>query len=111
MAMYYCAECGNEFREPIIMEEKTGVYAPDGIPETWEYEVCPSCGSENIDQRELCEVCRIRPRAKCSDYCSECKKIIATGVFAFLKRYAAETDAKIKDVYKCFEEVIEEELI
>ena len=108
MSIYLCNTCGREFREPVIMRERTGVYSPDGIPEEWTFEGCPFCGSEDIETRERCELCGDRLASKGSDYCNECRTIIETGIKAFLRRYQLECSADYETIMDAFYEVIEE---
>ena len=108
MSIYTCNECKHEFREPETEVEATGVVAPDGTPELWTFSVCPSCGSDDIDWREYCELCGDRVAAKGSDFCNECLTIIETGIRAFLRRYQGECGADYETMMKAFDEVIEE---
>lgn len=107
MSIYLCNECKNHFSEPQRIRERTGVVAPDGYAEEWEWDVCPSCGSDDIESREWCELCGARLAKGTSDYCNECLTIIETGIRAFLRRYQLECQADYKTIMKAFEEVIE----
>ena len=108
MSIYLCNTCGREFREPEIAVAATGVVASDGTPELWTYSVCPSCGSDDIETRERCELCGDRLASKGSDYCNECRTIIETGIKAFLRRYQLECSADYETIMDEFNEVIEE---
>ena len=53
MALYYCTDCGSTFDEPKVIREKHGFDRPP-----YEYlNVCPECGSSDIDLSADCKVC------------------------------------------------------
>ena len=55
--MYICKDCGAVFEEPYKWRDDpspAGVSLSSGYYEYWE---CPSCGSEDVDEAERCEVC------------------------------------------------------
>ena len=108
MSIYYCNHCGKEFQEPEYNADYTGVKAPDGTCEVMEYQVCPSCWSDDIEERQRCDLCGDRLAKKGSDFCNECLTIIETGIRAFLRRYQGECGADYETIMDAFDEVIEE---
>lgn len=53
--MLICADCNNTFEDPRIRTDLLTVV--DHRPYREEVAVCPFCGSEDIDDAELCPMC------------------------------------------------------
>ena len=74
--MYYCQNCGAEFERPDRCREDIGEYM--GRTAYEDFYVCPSCGSDDVDEMMKCELCgEYVPAHKMAagvrrDVCEEC---------------------------------------
>lgn len=83
--MYYCQNCGTEFERPDRRREAVGEYM--GRTAYQDFDACPSCGSEEIDEMKKCEICGEHvPKHKmascvtrdvCEDCCRELEEVAA----------------------------------
>lgn len=89
--MYRCFVCGERFDEPHVYQEETGVVAPDGTKEIWDYETCPHCGSEDFNELETCECCgepkEYKELVDFSDFCEDCYEELKTLMLDVEKRF------------------------
>ena len=111
--MVWCYDCGR-FGEPVQCEEGTGVYAPDGTEETWVRDCCPHCGSAEVEEADVCELCgnEIVPHEGRS-YCEDCYefafKALENAFAEYEKAYGIDKMRKIQDcMYEAFEKWLEE---
>lgn len=82
---YRCLDCGEEFDEPAYRHEHEDHPEVEGpYREEWYFPECPSCGSEYIEEGELCEWCGIRWAS--IDYCEGCVKEITDIIATYGKR-------------------------
>ena len=68
---YCCMECGNEFDEARVERQTYG----EGCGyDLWEYvELCPECGSADIEESEKCVVCGEWHIKGDGAICSDCR--------------------------------------
>ena len=71
--MYLCANCGRTFDSPDEVADFTSEYF--GATVTHTTTVCPSCGSDDFDEMDKCEVCgeEIAPG---EELCENCRELI-----------------------------------
>lgn len=61
--MYYCNDCKHEFEDPKMECELHGELAGMGGEKYEYFSVCPICGSEDIEEEEVCDLCKnYRPK-------------------------------------------------
>lgn len=73
--MYRCKDCGVFFEEPIVVKDDP---SPRGVALTSGYYYdshCPSCGSENLEEAEVCERCG-EPIPYGAVLCDDCMDIL-----------------------------------
>lgn len=93
--MYYCQNCGAEFERPARCREAVGEYM--GRTAYEDFEACPNCGSEEIDEMKKCEICGEHvPEHKMAacvtrDVCEDCCRALESVAAAVLyKELSAE---------------------
>lgn len=73
--MYVCNECNNIFSEEESRTRFEDMGECFGSPSGREYLVCPSCGSDDVEEAKKCEICEEWGHAESYDgkqYCDEC---------------------------------------
>lgn len=71
--MYLCANCGQMFDFPDVVDDFTSEFWGGIVRHTTT--VCPSCGSDDFDEMDKCEVCGeyIAPG---EELCENCRELI-----------------------------------
>lgn len=72
--MWYCEGCGHYFDEPdveTIYEWHSEVNATEG----YKHWLCPRCGSEDLEEARVCELCE-EPFVGRGEICPDCAKKI-----------------------------------
>lgn len=97
--MYYCQNCGAEFELPERRREDVGEYM--GRTAYEDFYVCPSCGSDDVDEMMKCEICEeYVPAHKMAagvtrDVCEECCRELETVAAAVLYKELSAEDYEI----------------
>ncbi len=98
--MYRCDYCGEQFNEPDVVKEKTGVSADIGgfgyMDEELSFGVCPYCGSEDFSNMNTC-VCCGEPTDYAdfvdgSDYCKDCYEDFEGVMAVAMDRFIQQTN-------------------
>lgn len=106
--MIWCEWC-EEFHEEEYITEETGVVAPDGYKETMQVEVCSHCGSDDVHEASICELCGEPYRLDKSDYCPECKELAIKQFWDMFDKLAHEHgEEKEKSIINMMGEAFEE---
>ena len=71
--MYKCSSCGAEFETPNSVPDFNSEYW--GTRVTHYTGVCPSCGSDDYDEMDRCDICRTYIEAG-TDLCENCKELV-----------------------------------
>ena len=84
--MYRCIDCDAEFHRPEYRREHENHPEVEGpYREEWEVPLCPECGSEYIEEGEVCLWCGIRWAS--IDYCDDCISLMTEEATFLGKRY------------------------
>ena len=102
--MYVCQECNNVFsdEESRTRLEDMGEYF--GSPSGREYLVCPSCGSNDIEEAKKCELCEEWVHTESYDgehYCDECVEYIKKKFGDLITNNFNEKERKL--IYWCID--------
>lgn len=76
-----CNNCESEFDDPRVLAEPAGEYF--GTPGYVHIEVCPICGSDDIEESARCPICGTN-MLKSEDCCHECVEWIRCTVGEFI---------------------------
>lgn len=71
--MFICKNCGETFEQPMVVQDDpspAGVALPSGY---YEYEYCPYCESDLIEEADICGVCGDYIENG-EDFCEYCKR-------------------------------------
>lgn len=106
--MYYCHECENFFTESEIEEKTfgTGVYAPDGYEEHFTADVCPHCGSDELEEVNECPICG-DPCLPDEHFCDNCKQEMRAQLTDTLSEWAVRHRVYRRDIAELMEDVLE----
>lgn len=100
--MIWCYDC-EQFGEPIIETDGTGVYAPDGVEEKVTHRYCPHCGSGDVEETKGCDLCGA-DMIPCddNDYCEDCIMDIYSKIDeSFVKLHERYGDYYLRKIYDC----------
>lgn len=90
--MLICKFCGNQFSDPDITKEYTGVTS-EGYAECYDVGHCPNCGSEDYEEAKRCTVCGEWFIPKCvEEVCEECVAVIGKELHALADKHNVDTD-------------------
>lgn len=106
--MIWCYDC-EQFGEPIIETDGTGVYAPDGIEEKVTHRYCPHCGSGDVEETKGCDLCGA-DMIPCddNDYCEDCIMDIYSRFEAICENlHDAYGDNDTRSIVECMEVAFE----
>ena len=71
--MYKCSDCGSEFEAPNSVPDFTSEYW--GARVTHYTSVCPSCGSDDYEEMDHCDICRTYIEAG-TELCENCRELV-----------------------------------
>lgn len=107
--MYYCHNCENFFTECELEEEtiRTGVYAPDGYEEHFSEDVCPHCGSDELEEVNECPICG-EPCLPDENFCDDCITTMGTQLLDIVSEWAVRNRADRDDVFDLIDKALSE---
>ena len=91
---YVCSECGEIFDEDeakTIYERDTGEGGYGSV--IWSYDVCPFCGSEDLEEARECPICGEWHDPDSGELCEDCKKDIKALWLNLLENLPDSADA------------------
>jgi DNA-directed RNA polymerase subunit RPC12/RpoP len=93
MMMYVCQECGEEFKElKIHTIEEPSEYWGRPVVEQINIGVCPYCGSEDIKEVQICEICGRPTSDYFSHYCDDCQRDLGRKFDRIKEQYKIDQD-------------------
>lgn len=106
--MYYCHNCENFFSEYELEEEtvRTGVYAPDGYEEHFTADVCPHCGSDELEEVNDCPICG-DPCLPGEHFCDNCRQEMRAQLTDIFSEWAVRHRVYKADIAELTEDVLE----
>ena len=105
--MFVCDNCGSEFESPKLRMEDMGEYW--GAP-AWEpWGICPSCGSEEIEEEDYCPMCDSCYPANGRNYCDSCFTIVNDKFQSFINELASDWKFKRDNIIEVITDIIEAE--
>lgn len=73
--IYRCLDCNETFREPELkVYEEPSEYWGAQVSEEIVIELCPHCGSEDIDKVNECQICGNPTESIGRQFCDDCNK-------------------------------------
>lgn len=103
--MYKCEKCGASFETPDYYcddPSPTGVALPSGC---YTYDICPNCGSEDIDKAVVCAGCEeAHFELNGGDLCDDCKALFAAEIAHIQSRFGLNDEM----LYEAITEYLDE---
>ena len=104
--MYRCNECGEVFDEFAKVYDKVGNVGDSLPPAYLEYDVCPTCKSDDWESVEWCKNCENEYTT--DDYCDTCLANASYNLSECIQNIIAETKGDYDEVVNILKDFIEE---